>query len=268
MGKNPALKILKKQVRTAEGWLRLLWECPLPNMAHVVYCPGCDRVRSFGPLPAGQDITRCWSCRELVRVLDESFFRALSKFLKYSHQKDKTMFARVKAEFPDPFLNGETKRLAFSFPDLEGSLAWVTRAWTRALKPRGRPQKTQQHLLIASWIEFLTAPRVILEIGADGSPRRQCIKPVMTFEDALEVLQGNYPLGDRIRYTLSGHPRKFGGLDHDRLAQIHKGFERTALERLGVVPSLELREVQRIMRWYGRWREANSRIQGNKVREE
>lgn len=131
MGKNPVLKLMKNQVGTVEGWLRLLRECPLPNMAHVVYCPQCERPRMYGPLPAGEDISRCSSCGEQVRLLDEAFFSALSKFLKYAHRKDKTLFARVKAEFQATSTCDDTNRPSFSFPELEGDLAWVTKAWGR-----------------------------------------------------------------------------------------------------------------------------------------
>jgi hypothetical protein len=200
--------------------------------------------------------------------LDESFFSALSKFLKYSHRKDKTLFSRVKAEFPEPIVYDHSKRPSLSFPKLEGTLAWVTKAWERARKPRGRPQVIQKHLFIGSWIDLLAAPHVVFEVTEKGSPSIRRIRPLMSFVDALGVLQGDYPRVGQAMYTPSGRKRKFGALARHILDQIHEGFKNSALDEFGVIPSLEYREVQRIMSWYRRWSEAKSRIRGNKVRAE
>lgn len=263
MGKNKSFILLKKKVRTAEGWLRLLWESPLPNMAHVGYCPRCDRPKMSG---AVEEFSRCGSCGELVKVLDRSFFSALSKFLKFSHRKDRSLFARVKASMPEPFVYDKTKPPSLAFPNLEGNLSWVTRAWGNARKPRGGSRKTQLHLFIGSWIDSLAAPHVVLEVTEKGSPSIRRIKPLMSFVDALEVLQGECPPVGHTLYTASGRIRKFGGIDSETLCQIHEEFRATAMKDFGIVPLLELREGRRIHQWYKRWRSAKHRIQGNKVR--
>jgi len=256
MGKNHLFDLLlKNQVGSAEGWLRILREHPLPNMAHVVYCPQCARPRMFGPLPEGTDISKCWKCDTLVLLFDESFYSALNTFLKDSDQLDRSLFARVKAELPD----------SSSFPKLEGVLAWLKDAWDDAPRPKGRPQEIAMHLSLASWIASLSAPRVVLEVK-EGRHIPRYIKPLMSFVDALDVLRGDYPPAGHTLSTPSGRKRKFGGIDSEALRQIHEGFRKNALERFGVIPSLATREVQRIMRWYKRWPKATHRIQGNKVR--
>jgi len=254
MGTNRAFILLKKQVGTAEGWLRVLREYPLPNMAHVVYCPRCDRPRMFGPLPEGEDISKCWSCGELILLLDESFFSAVSKFLKYSYRKDRSLFPRVKAELP-----------GITFPELEGVLAWLKGAWDKAPRPKGKPQEIAMHLSLASWIDSLSARHVVLEVN-DERPIPRPIKPLMSFVDALDVLRGDYPPVGQTLSTPSGRKRKFGGIDSETLRQIHEGFRKNALERFGAIPSLATRDVLRIMRWHRRWPEAKNRIQGNKIR--
>jgi hypothetical protein len=258
MGINRAYKLLKGQVGSAEGWLRLLREHPLPNIPHVVYCPECAKPRMFGPLPAEEDISRCWNrdCGSFVFLFDEFFYTALSKFLKYSYRNDRSLFARVKAELPD-----------LPFPKLEGVLGWVTTAWNKAAKPRGKPHETRTHLFIASWIESLSAPRFDLDVKEEGPPVVLRTKPLMSFVDALDLLRGDYPPAGRTLSTPFGRKRKFGGIDSETLRQIHEEFKRSALERFGVVPSLVTRDVQRIRRWKRRWRKAKHRIQGNKVRE-
>lgn len=221
----------------------------------------------FGPLPAGEDISRCWVCGELVLLLDEAFYSALSKFLKYSYRIDRSLFARVKAEFPESSFPDKAERKDSTFPELEGVLAWVTKAWDKARKPRGKTREIPMHLFIASWIESLAAPHVVFEVTAEGSPTPRRIKPLMSFVDALDVLQGFYPPVGHTLSTSSGRKREFGGVDGDTLRQIHEEFNRIALEEFGVIPSLETREVQRILRWYRRWPDAKHRIQGNEVRE-
>ncbi len=255
MGKNLAFMLLKRQVGTAEGWLRLLKEHLLPNHAHAIYCPKCDRPRSWGPLPPGTDISKCWRCGESVLLLDGAFYSALSKFLKHCYRYDRSLFARARTGFPDS-----------PFPEFEGVLAWLKAAWDNAPKPRGRPQETRLHLFIASWVESLTAPRFDLEVKKAGPPTVLRIKPLMSFVEAIEVLQGNYPSVGQTLYKPSGRRRKFGGLDSDTLRQIHEEFTKSALEKFGAIPSLATRDVLRIRRWYRRWREAKYRIQGNKVR--
>ena len=255
MGKNHLFDmLLKSQVESAEGWLRLLRMQPLPNLAHVVYCPRCARPRTFGPLPPGEDISRCWKCEELVLLFDESFYSALSTFLEDSYQNDGSLFARVKAELPDS-----------SFPELEGVLSWLKGHWDDAPRPKGRPQEIEIHLSLASWITSLSAPRVVLEVN-EGRLIHRRIKPLMSFVDALDVLRGDYPPVGHTLSPPSGRKRKFGGIESETLRQIHEEFKRSFLERFGVTPSLATREVHRIMRWYRRWRNATHRIQGNKVR--
>lgn len=268
MGKNQTFILLKKQVRTAEGWLRLLWESPLPNLPHVGYCPRCDRPKMSGALVTVEDISRCGACGEFVKVLDKSFFAALSKFLKYSHRKDRSLFARVKAGMPEPFVYDKTKPPSLAFPTLEGNLSWVTRAWENACKPRGGSRKTRLHLFIGSWIDSLVAPRVVFEVTEKGPPSIHLIKPLMSFVDAIEVLQGNYPPVGHTLYTTSGRKRTFGGLDSETLHQIHEEFTAMAVKDFRIVPLLELRESRRIHQWYNRWRSAKHRIQGNRVRED
>lgn len=256
MGKNTILDILlKNQVKTAEEWLRLLREHPLPNMAHVVYCPRCDRPKMFGPLPAGKDISRCWVCEESVLLFDESFYSALSEFIKQQHENSPSLFSRVKAEFSD-----------WSFPELEGPLSWLKGAWDDAPRPRGRPQDIAIHLYLANWIESLSASCVVLEVK-EGRPTTRCIKPLMFLVEAIDVLQGDYPSVGQTLCTPSGRKRKFGGLDSDTLRQIHEEFRKSALEKFGAIPSLATRDVLRIMRWFRRWPEAKHRIEGNRVRE-
>lgn len=265
MGRNQTFILLKKQVSTAEGWLRLLWESPLPNLPHVGYCPRCDRPKMSGTV---EEFSRCRACGELVKVLDRSFFSALSRFLKYAHRKDRSLFARVKAGMPEPFVYDETKPPSLAFPTLEGNLSWVTRAWENARKPRGGSLKTRLHLFIGSWIDSLVGPRVVFAVTEKSSPSIRRIKPLMSFVDALDVLQGQYPRVGHTLYTPSRRIRKFGGIDSETLRQIHEEFRTTAVKDFGIVPSLELREGRRIHQWYIRWRSAKQRIRGNKVREE
>ena len=209
----------------------------------------------FGPLPAGEDISRCWVCGETVLLLDESFFAALSKFLKYSYRNARTLLARVKAEIPDP-----------SLLKLEGALSWLNKPWGKAPKPRGRPLETKMYLLFAIAIEALAAPRFVPEVNEEGQSIFGRREPLLSLADAIDVLRGNYPKDGTTMSTPSRHLRRFGGLTSDTLRQIHEEFSTTALERFGVAPSLEIREVHRLMRWYKRWPEATYRIQGNKVR--
>lgn len=209
----------------------------------------------FGPLPAGEDISRCWVCGELVVLFDESFYSALSEFIKQQHQSSNSLFSRVKAEsFPDG-----------SFPELEGPLAWLKGPWDDAPRPRGRPQDIAMHLYLAFWVESLSASRVVLEVK-EGRATTRCIKPLMFCVEAIEVLQGEYPPVGQTLSTPSGRKRKFGGVDSDTLRQIHEEFTKIALEKFGAIPPLATRDVLRIMSWYRRWRDAEYRIQGNKVR--
>ena len=209
----------------------------------------------FGPLPAGEDISRCRACGEAVVLLDESFFAALSKFLKHCYRHDRTLFARVKAEVPD-----------FPLPKLEGVLSWLNAAWDKAPKPRGRPLETKMYLLFAIAIEALAAPRFVPEVNEEGQSIFGRREPLLSLADAIDVLRGNYPKDGTTMSTPSRHLRRFGGLTSDALRQIHKEFSTTALNQFGVVPSLEIGEVHRLKRWYRRWPEATYRIQGNKVR--
>ena len=209
----------------------------------------------FGPLPAGEDISRCWNCGEAVLLLDESFFAALSKFLKYWYRHDRTLLARVKWEIPDP-----------SPLKLEGVLSWLNKPWEKTPMPRGRPLETEMYLFFAIAIEALAAPRFVPEVNEEGQPIFGRREPLLSLADAIDVLRGNYPEDGTTISTPSRHLRRFGGLTSDTLRQIHEEFRTTALERFGVAPSLETREVQRLMRWYKRWPEATYRIQGNKVR--
>ena len=209
----------------------------------------------FGPLPAGEDISRCRACGEAVVLLDESFFAALSKFLKHCYRHDRALFARVKAEFPD-------------FPPLklEGILSWLNAAWEKAPKPRGRPLETEMYLFFVKAIEALAAPGFVPEMNEEGQPIFRRREPLLSLADAIDVLQGNYPQDGATMTTPSRHLRRFGGLNSDTLRQIHEEFNKTALEQFRVIPSLEIREVQRLMSWYKRWPEAKYRIQGNKPR--
>lgn len=216
---------------------------------------------------AVEEFSRCRSCGELLTVLDRLWFLALSKFLKYSHRKDRSLFARVKAGMPEPFVYDKIKPPSFAFPNLEGNLSWVTRAWGNARKPRGGSRKTRLHLFIGSWIDSLAASSVVFEVTEKGSPSIRLIKPPMSFVEALEVLQGDYPRVGHTLYTPSGRIRKFGGIDSETLRQIHEEFRATAVKDFGTVPSLELREGRRIHQWYKRWRSVQHRIAGNRVRE-
>lgn len=209
----------------------------------------------FGPLPAGEDISRCWVCGEAVVLLDESFFAALSKFLKYCYRHDRTLFARVKAEIPDlPLLK------------LEGVLSWLNKPWEKAPKPRGRPLETEMYLFFAIAIEALAAPRFVPEVNEEGQPIFRHREPLLSLADAIDVLRGIYPQDGTTMSTPHRHLQRFGGLNSDTLRQIHEEFSTTALNQFGVVPSLEIGEVHRLMRWYKRWPETRYRIQGNKVR--
>ena len=209
----------------------------------------------FALLPAEEDSSRCRVCREAVLLLDESFFAALSKFLKHCYRKDRTLFARVKAEVSD-----------FPLQKLEGVLSWLNAAWDKAPKPRGRPLKMEMYLFLANAIEMLAAPSFVPEVKEGGQPIFCRIEPLLSLADAIDVLRGNYPQDGTTMSTPHRHLRRFGGLKSDALHQIHEEFSATALERFGGVPSLEIREVHRFMRWYKRWRETTYIIQGNKVR--
>jgi hypothetical protein len=194
-------------------------------------------------------------CDGFVFLLDESFYSAISKFIRYTYRKDRSLFARVKAELPD-----------LSFPELEVVLAWLKGAWDKARRPKGKPQEIAIHLSLASWIDSLSAPHVVLEVNEERHILRR-IKPLMSFVDALDVLRGDYPPVGHPLSTPSGRKRKFGGIDSETLRQIHEDFTRSVLERFGNIPSLATRDVQRIMRWSRRWPKAKHRVQGNKIRE-
>jgi len=250
---------------TADEWLRVLREQPLPNLPNVVYCPCCVRVRAYG-FPTKVEIPTCHHCGGPVIRLEETFWRRLSHVLKRCYRRDKSLFARVKAEFPD-----------WPFPTLEGLLSWVTVAWKQAPRPRGRPQDLQQRLFIAHWLHQFSGRRVVIEFLTDAQrgqgPTDQVIRsktlpPVMSRAQAIDVLLGKALEDGRIFYAPSGRRRKSGGFPIRELEQLSETFRSQFYKMFGSYPNLHSRDIQRMCRWVEQFRaDANFRIKGRKVRE-
>ena len=134
------------ELLTGKQWVRLLLEQPLSNLPNVVFCPKCRQVTAYG-YPAPVEIVKCHHCGTEVLRLKEEIWERVSDRIKRAYQRDRKLFAWIRAEIPD--------RPA---PQLEGPLSWINEVWERT-EPRGRPQEIKQRIFIATWVNFLSAPQ-------------------------------------------------------------------------------------------------------------
>jgi hypothetical protein len=143
---------------SAEEWIRLFREQPLPNLTNAFYCPACNKGHIF----ASNDrieMERCHITGAALYRLDEEFWMKLSKLMKQAYRKDKSLVARVKAEFPE-----------WPLPTLEQPFSWMNTAWIAAPLPRGRPQTIVTRLFVAYWVNALSAPHYTFTVKPDGKP--------------------------------------------------------------------------------------------------
>ncbi len=97
-------------------------------------------------------LLNCERCNAPMMILDDSFWRKVSRKLKSSYRKDHGLFARMKGEFP-----------TWPFPELDAPLTWLTSEWRRAKKLRGKQPYIEKRLFIASWIRKLSEPTFSIE---------------------------------------------------------------------------------------------------------
>ena len=262
------------RLHSVEEWLRGFREQPLPNFHNVVYCRRCGiRIYAFSDHVA---ITACHVCELPVKRLDETFWQRLSNHMLRLYRKDRLLFAR---------LNGEAS-LAPPIPDLQGSLAWVTREWRKAAKPPGRPLNLQRQLFLASWLHSLARPRLVMmeeqrsrnEIHRSSGkvlrlsanrvsseeltlPRWQELPRIMTLTDAILLLRGiDLKI---VKGSL------FGGLPMKELVRIRSAFREQWKKEFGGDPiRLSRREAERMLVLYKNFQSGGKvRVKGIKLRE-